>query len=62
MASISTLQLKGPKASITLDDDSSTDDGTLGSEVLQQFNILLDARSGSIYLRPNRRFVANPAG
>lgn len=62
VASISTLQLKGPKASITVDDDGSTDDGTLGSEVLQQFNILLDARSGSIYLRPNRRFVATPAG
>lgn len=55
VVAISALQLKGAKVSVTIDDDDSSGDGTLGSEALQQFNILLDTRSGSIHLRPNHR-------
>ncbi|MGF6417173.1 hypothetical protein ABH900_000634 [Stenotrophomonas sp. AN71] len=47
------LQLNGPKVSFTIDEDGSSGDGTIGSETLQNFNILLDTKTGDVYLRPN---------
>lgn len=47
------LRLEQPKVSFTIDEDSSTGDGTVGSEVLRNFNILLDTKTGDVYLRPN---------
>ncbi len=61
VVAISALPLNGAKASITIDDDGSSGDGTLGSETLQQFTIMLDTRSGAIYLRPNRRSATHRA-
>lgn len=50
------LKLDDPKVSFTIDEDGSNGDGTIGSGVLQRFNILLDAKTGDVYLRPNRSF------
>ncbi|HEL7748563.1 aspartyl protease family protein [Stenotrophomonas maltophilia] len=61
VATISSLQLKDAKASITLDDDGSGGEGILGSEALQQFNLLLDTRTGSVYLRLNQGTAARTA-
>jgi hypothetical protein len=46
--------------SFTIDEDGSNADGTLGSETLRNFNILLDTRTGQIHLRPNGNARALP--
>jgi predicted aspartyl protease len=50
------LRLDQPKVSFTIDEDGSSGDGTIGSEILREFNILLDTKTGDVYLRPNGHF------
>ncbi|HDS1301045.1 aspartyl protease family protein [Stenotrophomonas maltophilia] len=50
---LQSLRLDQPKVSFTIDEDGSSGDGTIGSEVLRNFNILLDTNTGDVYLRPN---------
>lgn len=56
-ADIQGIRLDQPKVSFTIDEDGSSGDGTIGSEVLRNFNILLDTKTGDVYLRPNGRAV-----
>jgi len=53
-ARVAGLSLGQPRASIAIDEDGASGDGTLGAETLRQFNLLLDTRTGAVYLRPNR--------
>ncbi|MEN5288680.1 retropepsin-like aspartic protease [Stenotrophomonas lactitubi] len=53
-ASIQGLIIVNSVASFPIDDDTSTGDGTIGAGVLRQFNMLLDMKTGEVYLRRNQ--------
>lgn len=59
-ADVGGLRLEQPKVSFTIDEDGSNADGTLGSEALRNFNILLDTGTGQLHLRPNGNARALP--
>lgn len=60
-ASIHGLAIDRPVASFPIDDDASTGDGTIGAGVLRRFNMLLDMRTGEVYLRRNQYVGVEPA-
>ncbi|QKW56760.1 aspartyl protease family protein [Stenotrophomonas sp. NA06056] len=60
-ASIQGLVIDSAAASFSIDDDASTGDGTIGAGVLRQFNLLLDMKTGNVYLRRNQSAGEEPA-
>lgn len=59
-ASIQGLVIGNAAASFPIDDDASTGDGTIGAGILRQFNMLLDMKTGEVYLRRNQYIGVEP--
>ncbi|PJL11266.1 hypothetical protein B9Y66_19750 [Stenotrophomonas maltophilia] len=59
-ASVQGLPIVNSSASFPIDDDASTGDGTIGAGVLRQFNMLLDMKTGEVYLRRNQYVGVEP--
>jgi hypothetical protein len=59
-ASIQGLVIGNPAASFPIDDDASAADGTIGAGILRQFNMLLDMKTGEVYLRRNQYVGVEP--
>lgn len=59
-ASIQGLVIGNAAASFPIDDDASTGDGTIGAGILRRFNMLLDMKTGEVYLRRNQYIGVEP--